>query len=236
MFLWHMADDALRIIVVEDESFISEMIKMMLEEMGYQVVGVAHNQQKASELIANLDFDFAILDINIEGKQEGIELAALVQEKDVPFMFLTSYADRNTLLEAKKSHPGAYVIKPFTEQELFAGIEMALMHHTSTNTKSIQIKDGHKAVLVNPDDILYVKADNIYIEVYTKNKKIVSRQTLSAFIEKLPEGQFIRVHRSFLINRNNVDSISKNKLEVGGAVIPISRSFKVELQNAFGVL
>jgi len=236
MFLWQMAKDVLRIIVIEDESFISEMIRMMLEEMVYEVVGVAHNQQKATELIQTIEFDFAILDINIEGKQEGIELAALVQEKEVPFMFLTSYADRNTLLEAKKSHPGAYVIKPFTEQELFAGIEMALMHHKVDSAKSIQIKDGHKSVLVNPDDILYVKADNIYIEVYTKNKKIVSRQTLSAFMEKLPEGQFIRVHRSFLINRNSVDSISKNKIEVGGAVIPISRSFKTELQNAFGVL
>ena len=181
MFLWQMAKDVLRIIVIEDESFISEMIRMMLEEMGYEVVGVAHNQQKATELIQTIEFDFAILDINIEGKQEGIELAALVQEKEVPFMFLTSYADRNTLLEAKKSHPGAYVIKPFTEQELFAGIEMALMHHKVDSAKSIQIKDGHKSVLVNPDDILYVKADNIYIEVYTKNKKAVRYIRLPAY-------------------------------------------------------
>lgn len=229
-----MSSDELKIIVIEDESFISEMIRMMLEKLGHTVVGIASNLKAGKECIETLDFDFAILDINIEGKQEGLELASLIQEKELPFMFLTSHADRNTLLEAKKSHPGSYIVKPFSEEELFAGIEMAMMHSNSVKSKTIQIKDGHKCVLVDPDDILFVKADNIYIEVYTKNKKIVSRQTLSSFTEKLPENQFIRVHRSYLVNKVNVECISKNKLEIAGFNIPISRSFKTDLQNAFG--
>lgn len=231
-----MSSEKLNIAIIEDESFISEIIRMMVEEMGHKVVGIAHNRESAIQLIDSVLFDFAILDINIEGNQEGIELAGKIQDKEVPFMFLTSYADRNTLLEAKKTHPGAYVVKPFTDEELHAGIEMALMHNSVDQEKNIQIKDGHRSILVSPDDILYVKADNIYIEVYTKSKKIVSRQTLSAFMEKLPAAQFIRVHRSYLINRNNVDSISRNKLEVGGATIPISRSFKGDLKSVFGVI
>lgn len=225
--------ESLNILLVEDEGIISEMTKVMLEDMGHNVSAVAHTKRKALEAIESVGYNFAILDINIEGGMEGIELAGHISARNIPFMFLTSYADKRTLSEAKKTLPGAYVLKPFTEEELFTGIEMSLMHAGQVETKTVNIKDGHRSLLIDPDHILYLKADNIYIEVYAEDKKVVSRQTLSAILEKLPKGQFIRVHRSYAVNRKKITAVSKNSLQVGNEFIPISRSYR---EDVLGVL
>lgn len=227
--------DLLNIIVVEDEGIISEMLKVMLEDMGHRVVGVAHNKHSGAELIDRGGFGFAILDINLEGGTEGIELAETLRKRRIPFMFLTSYADRHTVEEAKKTVPGAYIVKPFTEEELYTGLEMAVMHSAKNEDQTVNIKDGHRSQLFDPEDILYIKADNIYIEVYTKGRKVVSRQTLSAALEKLPRDLFIRVHRSYAVNRKKIDTLGRSSLQIGDVTIPISRSYKSEFTRFFDV-
>lgn len=225
----------MNILLIEDESIISEMTKIMLEDMGHTVAAVAHTKRKALEAIEHDNYNFAILDINLEGGMEGIELARHIGAKHIPFMFLTSYADKHTLSEAKKTFPGAYVLKPFTEEELFTGIEMSMMHAGKPVTgKTVNIKDGHRSFLMDPDDILFLKADNIYIEVHAEGKKVVSRQTLSAILEKLPKGQFIRVHRSYAVNKKKISAVSRNYLQVGVVSIPISRSYREDVLSLLG--
>jgi two-component system, LytTR family, response regulator LytT len=225
----------MRILIIEDEDFFADMIKSMVKDMGHDVVGLAQTEAKAFKMIHETECDLVILDVNLEGNKEGLKLAKNLREEKIPFMFLTSFADSATLEEAKNSLPGSYLVKPFNEKELKASIEMALMHASVNKERVIRIKDGYKTVLLYPEDVLYVKADNLYIEVYTKTKKIVSRQTLMAFFEMLPPEQFVRVHRSFIVNKQNVDSVSNNRIEIGQTVIPVSRSFKPALKTAFGL-
>ncbi|MCO4806236.1 MAG: response regulator transcription factor [Flavobacteriales bacterium] len=228
-------EDKLKIIIVEDEGIISEMLKLTLEDLGHTVVGTAHNKSKARSLIQRGGFNFAILDVNLEGGIEGIELAEECRVEKIPFMFLTSYADKYTLDKAKKTMPGAYVLKPFTEEDIYTGLEMSLMHSNKAEDSTVSIKDGHKAQLLDHEDILYIKADNIYIEVYTMDKKVVSRQTLSAALEKLPEDVFLRVHRSYAVNKRKIDSISRSSLKIGEVNIPISRSYKTEVRRILDI-
>ena len=163
---------------------------------------------------------------------EGIELAAELRESRIPFMFLTSYADKATLEEAKKTVPGAYVLKPFTEEDIYTGLEMKIMHAVKDEENTVSIKDGHKSRILDHEDILYVKADNIYIEVYTTKTKVVSRQTLSAALEKLPTDQFIRVHRSYAVNKRKIDFISRSSLKIGQVTIPILRTHRTDVFRA----
>lgn len=227
--------ESLDILVVEDESIISEMIKVMLEDMGHKVIGIAHTKRKALEHIKRGGIDLAVVDINLEGGIEGIELSEELKRERIPFMFLTSYADRATLDQAKKTIPGAYVLKPFTEEELFTGLEMTIMHSGKVQENTVNIKDGHRSQILDPEEITYIKADNIYIEIYTSDKKVVSRQTLSAALEKLPEDIFIRVHRSYAVNRKKISSISRSSLQIGSLTIPISRSYRDELRRVMDV-
>jgi len=224
--------DAKNVLVVEDESLIAEMIKMMLDEMGYSVKWVVHNPADAEEILSTEKPDFAIFDINLNGDAEGIELGKKASIQGVPFMYLTSYSDRKTFAKAKETYPGAFVIKPFSEKDLFTGIEMSLLHSGQRSSKSITVKDGHKNIILKVDEVKFLKADNIYVEVHTNDKKILSRQSLSTFLKSLPSDQFIRIHRSYAVNKNLLTSVSRSSVQIGDEIFPISRSYRDEVFQA----
>jgi DNA-binding NarL/FixJ family response regulator len=121
----------IRVLIVEDEPVVATDIAQCLEDLDYEVCGKALTVARAHHLLETTYPDIALLDINLEGKQEGIELAKLIREKyNIPFVFLTSYADKNTIREAKLVHPSGYVVKPFDEQDLYAALEIALFNHS----------------------------------------------------------------------------------------------------------
>ena len=222
--------DQLRILIVEDEGLIAEMIRVMVEDLNYPEPVVALTKEKAMSILEGGTVDFAILDINLRGGMEGIELAKKANECGVPFMFLTSYSDPKTLKEATQTKPGAYVIKPFSEEELMAGIEMSMMHAKGNTDEFVTVKDGHRSILLRLDEIQLIKAENIYIEIYSVGKKHLTRMSLTSFLEQLPSSQFIRVHRSYAVNTKYIDSLSKSAITVAGQKIPISRSYREEVQ------
>ena len=85
-------------------------------------------------------------------------------------------------------------------------------------------------------DIIYVKSELKYVEIYTKDKKFVLRHSLSDFINLLPEKEFIQVHRSYAVNKGFVDYIGPNYLKVSGNEVPYSLQRKEELIKAFNFL
>lgn len=118
---------AIRILIVEDEPLIAAEIASCLNQIDYLVCGKAYNLATARAMLESLQPDAVIVDINLEGGQEGIELAAHIHEQyHIPFIFLSSYADRPTLEAAKVCEPAGYIVKPFTEKGLLASLEIAL--------------------------------------------------------------------------------------------------------------
>jgi len=225
---------SLKVLVAEDEGLIAEMIKLMIEDMGHSVPFVVHNKKRALEVLSKESFDMAVLDINLEGGSEGIELARHLKEIHIPYMYLTSYSDKQTLGVAMQTVPGSYVIKPFTSEELYTGIQLTMLHKPPKADKPFTIKDGHKSQLIDPEHILYIKSDNVYVEIYTLEKKMVSRQTLSALLEQLPSDQFVRIHRSYAVNIKKIESISRNSIQIGRSILPISRLMREEVQKLLG--
>ena len=122
-----MADQ--RILVIEDDPLVAMSIKVALKKLGFNVVASASTFLEASDKILLPDIDLAFVDINLHGKFEGLELAKVIHEKArYPFIFLTAYADRKILEEAKKLEPAGYIVKPFDENDLLANIEIALFN------------------------------------------------------------------------------------------------------------
>jgi DNA-binding NarL/FixJ family response regulator len=121
----------IRVLIVEDDPVIAADIAQCLQSLDYAVCGKAMTLAKAHFLLETTYPDIVILDINLEGKQEGIELARKIKEKHhIPYIFLTSYADKNTIREAKLVQPSGYIVKPFDEQDLYATLEIALFNHS----------------------------------------------------------------------------------------------------------
>src|ERR1700733_4741535 len=121
---------ALKIGIVEDEMLIAERIKTILDSLGYEVAGPCGTYTDALQMLGNEKPDLVLLDIRLSGAKDGIDVATEIREKfDIPFIFLTANSDAATLERAKKVNPPAYLVKPFTKDDLFTSIEIAFHNY-----------------------------------------------------------------------------------------------------------
>ena len=236
-----------KILVVEDEIIIADNICDALEDLGYLALEPAINYTEAIQRIEEEIPDIAILDIQLSGIKTGIDLAKKIRESyNFPFIFLTSNSDAATVSEAKEVMPPAYLVKPFTKDELYTSIEIAL-HNFSKKVgevndnnfiikDSIFVKEKGYYTKIFFKDILYLKSAHVYIEIFLKdNKKIVIRTSLNEILEKLSKN-FIRVHRGYIINTTYLTQITNTSVKILNNVLPIGKKFKEEIVKKINLI
>lgn len=119
-----------RILVVEDESIVAFNLQQRLAQLGYDVPAIAVSGQESFEMVAETLPDLVLMDIHIQGDMDGIDVAARLQETHaIPVIYLTAYSEDSTLERARKTRPYGYLLKPFSERELHATIQMAFERH-----------------------------------------------------------------------------------------------------------
>ena len=139
------------ILIVEDESLIAVEIERTLLKLGYRVAGKVRDGDKALDMLATRQPDLALLDIDIRGSRNGIDLARLIREKyDFPFVFLTAFSDRDTLAELKDTMPYGYIVKPFNQGELLTTIELALHKYAAERDAGFPALDALNGKLPEP--------------------------------------------------------------------------------------
>ncbi len=135
------------ILVVEDEYIIANDIKRSLENIGYEVCGLASTGEKAIEISGRDNPDLVLMDIGLKGDMDGIEAARyIMNEYSLPVIFLTSYSDETIIARAKEARPLSYLIKPFHDRELHSNIEMALHRHKLEMERDKLLKDLQEAM------------------------------------------------------------------------------------------
>ena len=235
----------INILIVEDEPFIAKDLAFMLEDLHYNIAGIAYSGEDALKILASEQVDLAILDINIEGEMNGIELARRLQ--GIPFIYLTSHSSKEVVSEAKKTEPLAYLVKPIDERVLLTTIDVAFYNYQQ---KKLDIKDDEKSLLndtlfiksnhtyvkVKVEEILFVEANDNYCFVVTKEKKFLLSQTLKSIEQKLSQHGFIRVHRSYLINPERIQKFTEVSVYINNFEIPISRKYKSAFKSNFDLL
>ncbi len=128
------------ILIVEDEPLVAEDIRESVQEAGFRVAGVAYSVAEVKHLLRTTPVDALVLDINLGGKQDGIDLAHFINKHyQLPFIFLTAFADRSTLDRVKDSFPMGYIVKPFTTKDLLAALEVALANFQNQQKRSISL-------------------------------------------------------------------------------------------------
>jgi signal transduction histidine kinase len=119
-----------RILIVEDEILIARKIEQALRQLGHEVVGIAADAEMALQQVANAQPDLVLMDIVIQGEQDGITTAEQIRDRfQLPVVYLTAYTDDSTLERAKVTQPLGYILKPFNQQDLHVAIELALFRH-----------------------------------------------------------------------------------------------------------
>lgn len=128
-----------RILVVEDDTAISELICMNLEVTGYEVVSVLDGNEVEGTLEKEEDFDLALLDIMLPGK-DGFELLGVMKKYGIPVIYITAKADVNSKIKGLRSGAEDYIVKPFEVLELLVRVEKVL-ERTGKQKEIIQVKD-----------------------------------------------------------------------------------------------
>lgn len=242
-------DQTVRILIVEDNVIIADDMQSMLEEIGYEIISSVMAFEQAVKVLAENEVDLVLIDIVLASDKTGIDLGKHIREKyNIPFVFITSNSDRATVESAKLVKPNGYLVKPFEQQDLYTAIEIALSnfsesgsHDSSTNfdsqseentsssgilKDSIFVKKQHLYYRIPFKDIMYIKADNVYLEVYTKEQMFLVRSPLKDYLEKLPSNSFFRSHKSYIINVEHVMAVNAKDVLIGDELIPISKDFK----------
>ena len=129
-----------RIFIVEDQRLIAADLENTLSKLGYQIVGTAATGEEAIRRTDETRPDLVLMDIRLRGEVDGIQAAmAIRQRADVPIVYLTAYADEETILRAKITSPFGYVVKPINQRELRAAIEIALYKHDTDRALAEEI-------------------------------------------------------------------------------------------------
>lgn len=116
-----------KIVIVEDERIVALNLKQRLIKLGYDIPAMAVSSSQAIQAVESSHPDLVLMDIHIEGKIDGIDTASVLMEKyQTPVVYLTAYSEESTLIRAKTTKPYGYLLKPFSERELHATIQVAL--------------------------------------------------------------------------------------------------------------
>lgn len=223
----------LNVLLVDDEPIIAYSIQSTLQEMGFRKFEIVHAKTDALIKIESGEFDFAILDINLGEGEEGIELALSCTQNDIPFFYVTSYNDTETLDKAIKTAPSAYVEKPFMPSNLYTAVNLTLQQSTNKVRGYFSFKNKGEHIRLKITDIIYLRADDVYLDIVTKDKTYLHRSSLKKILDVLPKQLFINTHRAYVVNLQHVSKITLETVELKGVSVPLSRTYKQELKERF---
>lgn len=229
---------ALKVLIVEDELIVAEDLKSMLQSYGYTTSGIAFNYTEAINLLNSEEVDVALLDINLGGSKTGVDVAHYIREKfQIPIVFISSNSDPISVKATVEVKPNGYIVKPFRKEDIFTTIETAVVNYENSEVISTSenendtffIKQNDLFHKIKQDEILYLMSDKNYTEVHTKNKRFVVRGSIKNVSEKLDPNQFLRTHRSYVVNFDEIDAINSAYIVINDVKIPMGVSYRSQL-------
>lgn len=220
-------------LIVEDEFLIAETISEILILAGYSKIRIVSSVEDALEEIKICNPTMVLTDINLGQEKSGIDLGKLLHEQyHIPFIYITSHTSSEILDKAKYTRPNAYIIKPFKNEDLIVAIELALFNSmlqkdSVTNDSELIVKEGRALVHLSCDSIIWLETDGNYTTINLMDtKRRVVRIPISELQQQLSSQQFIRIHKSYLVNKKHITEIRTNSVIVKGQELPIGRAFQ----------
>jgi two-component system response regulator LytT len=226
-------------IAIEDEPLALSLIKSYIEKTPFLNLAAAfENPLEVLEFVSRENVDLIFLDIQMPDLK-GTELARFLG-MGTKIIFTTAY--EKYALEGFKLDAVDYHIKPFSYEEFLKAAKKA-QHIIDLERKKIPdmeikndflfIKSEYKIRRINFDEIHYIEGLKDYVKVYLKNEKkpLLTQSTLKMLESKLPESKFMRVHRSFIVNLDSINTIERNRIVFGDIRIPITDQYKDKFQG-----
>jgi two-component system, LytTR family, response regulator len=223
-------------LIVEDEPLARNLMTQYVEKVpSLELFKACANPLDAIDILRNTQIDILFLDIQMP-EITGITLLKVLQKK--PYIILTT-AYSEYALDGYELDVRDYLLKPITFERFLKAVEKATQQLTSAPVISVEksvpvetvqpfifVKDGTKLVKVRLSEILYVEGLKDYITIYMVDKKIVTLQRIKTLESQLPENQFIRIHNSYIVALEWIDTIHKERVQIGKISLPISDTYR----------
>ncbi len=247
-----MSKSILNILIIEDNISIALDLEIMVKDLGHKLMGTIDNSAQALDTIFAKTPDLILMDIDIKGTLNGIEIGQKIKHMDIPIIFITGHDEQDYYNNASKTNIAGYIVKPPKKLTLRSIIDGMINERNNSNDnnndiavldndtkektgvfdESIFIKKKKAYHKVYTKDIQYAEASGNYSTIMTGGEKVISNFTLKQMEAMLPPTLFIKVHRSFIINLNYFDSINveENTIQMAdGSILPISRNNKQKI-------
>ena len=226
--------------IVEDEPLAAEIVQSYIGQVSFlKLKGICTDAISAFELLKQKKIDVIFLNIHLP-KLKGIDFLKTLKIR--PKIIITS-AFKQYALEGFELEITDYLLKPFSFVRFLKAVDRLNINERTTTSTSPEIQErpfrffnvNKKQIKVFLDDILCIESLKDYVKIFTKEKYLVTKFQLGEIEKYLNDKNFLRVHRSFIVSKSAIVSISSHEIDIGGKLIPIGRNYlllvKMELGN-----
>jgi DNA-binding LytR/AlgR family response regulator len=229
----------LKTIVIDDEPLALRLVADYVGKTPFmELAGSFDNPLEAIDFLSGHMVDLIFVDIQMPDLT-GIELIRTLEEPP-KIIFTTAY--EQYALEGFKLNAIDYLLKPYSYEEFLkaAGkarrqveLEAHILPTIEANNQFLFLKSEYKIRRINFNDILYIEGLKDYIKVYTtgEEKPVLSLNSIKTLEQKLPENKFMRVHRSYIVNLEKIETIERSRIIFGKTFIPVSDQYKEKFQE-----
>ena len=209
--------------IVDDEELARSLLKTYIAKVNFlELVADFENPLDAIKVLKEKKIDLLLLDIQMP-EIKGTDFAKMIPP-GTQVIFTTAYSEY--ALEGFELNAIDYLLKPITFERFLKAInKIKTDTNQETTEDSIVVKSGYDLHKIKFDSILYIESDSEYVIYHTPQGKIMSNQSLSALEKKLPVQSFMRVHRSYIVNKAKVNALKGRDLLIEKAIIPVSTSY-----------
>lgn len=226
-------------IIVDDEPIAREILENHLKKIDkIKTIGSCKNAIEAFNMINANDIDLIFLDINMP-EISGLSFARSIN-KNIKVIFTTAY--REYAVEGFDLRAVDYLLKPISFERLFQAVhkyESESVPVELDSDKEIKqdksdfffVRSERKMIKINFSELSYIESLADYVKIHVKDKTVITRETITSIEARLPQNDFLRVHRSFIVSINKIDSFTHEFIEIDKKAIPISRSYKNDVKD-----
>ncbi|MEQ9266121.1 MAG: LytTR family DNA-binding domain-containing protein [Balneolaceae bacterium] len=229
----------MKCIIIDDEKTARMALRKLCEMTGYlDVVAEFENPAEAFSTVQELDLDLIFLDIHMPELKGSEFLKTMTSLPDV----IMTTTDTSFALEAFEYNVVDYLIKPIETARFLKAMEKVKASkaekpaEVESNPNSIFVNINSRLVKLNFEDIQFIEAKGDYVQIKTGDKKYTVHITLKRIEEKMPSSNFMKVHRSFVVNLDKIVDIEDNSILIAEDIIPISRGNKEGLLNRLNMI
>lgn len=224
----------IRCVIVDDKPLAIDILIAYIEKVPWlELAFSTESPLDALDYLRTHQIDLLFLDIQMPDLN-GLELIKLIGGR-IPVILTTAYS--NYAMDGYSLDVVDYLLKPISFDRFCQAVEKARARSAQPagpNARSIFVKTEYRLQRIALEDILYIEARQNYIAIETKQGRVMSLQNIKSIEEKLPAAEFVRVHKSFIVALQKIDTIERSTICIGNTVIPIGDSYREQLFKRLG--